>query len=148
MHLTIETDLDRRRDQVWRAFHNFENLKKWQPALLSFEPISGQPGHVGAVSRLKYDENGRVLVLTETITRRREPEEFAGSYETPHVTNSVYNRFVDLRNERTRWIIEAEFHFHGLSRFVSPLLRKAIRQRFHEDAQRFKAKLESGELES
>ena len=75
MKLTIETELNRSRTAVWRAFDNPENVKKWQPTLQSFAAQSGTPGQPGAVSKLTYQENGREVVLIETIISRSEPED-------------------------------------------------------------------------
>ncbi len=75
---------------------NVENMKEWQPSLKSFEHQSGEPGQVGAVSKLTYNENGREIVLTETITGRKEPEEFSGTYDNPVARNRVKNTFVEL----------------------------------------------------
>jgi uncharacterized protein YndB with AHSA1/START domain len=54
MNFTFEYLLERDRATVWKAFDNPDNLRKWQPALDSFEPVSGTPGQPGAVSRLTY----------------------------------------------------------------------------------------------
>ncbi|NIR50112.1 SRPBCC family protein [candidate division KSB1 bacterium] len=92
----FEIPINERREKVWKAMDNVENMKEWQPSLKSFEHQSGEPGQVGAVSKLTYNENGREIVLTETITGRKEPEEFSGTYDNPVARNRVKNTFVEL----------------------------------------------------
>jgi hypothetical protein len=146
MRLTFEYELGRRRDQVWQAFDNPENIRKWQPTLVSFERLSGIPGQAGAMSTLSYREEGRLIVLTETITIRREPEEFGGTYESDMATNTIHNRFEAISPWATRWEVTVEFQFHGIWRLLGPLFRSAIRRRTRADLERFKSLLERGEL--
>ena len=146
MKLTIETDLNSSRADVWRAFDNPENMKKWQPTLKTFETQSGTPGQPGAVSKLTYDENGREVVLIETITSRNEPEEFSGTYAAPGVNNSIHNRFVALNAGQTRWIMETEFHFQSWMKLLTPFMKGMLRKRTAANVQIFKKLLETGEL--
>jgi uncharacterized protein YndB with AHSA1/START domain len=148
MRLTLDTLLERPREEVWRAFDNRENLPKWQPSVVRVEPRSGVSGQVGAVSRLFVEENGHDLVLTEKVTGRRELEELLSTYDSSHTSSTVHHRFFDLGDGRTRWRMEAEFHLKGLLRLGSSLLHGTIEKRLRGDVARFKAMLEAGELET
>lgn len=147
LHFTSELVLERPIATVWRAFDSPENLKRWQPTLESFEPVSGTPGQPGAVSRLVYREGKREVVMTEHVTERREPEHFAGYYDTGMARNDIVNRFTAIDANRTQWKLECEFHFRGVWRFLAPLFRGAIERRTCADTQRFKECLERGELD-
>jgi carbon monoxide dehydrogenase subunit G len=146
MHFTFEYLLARSRATVWKAFDNPDNLGKWQPTLQAFEPVSGIPGQPGAVSRLTYREGSRAIVLTETITLRREPEEFAGTYDSGMGLNAVHNRFEEAGAGQTRWVVSADFQFRGIWRLLGLLFKGAIRKRMVQDLTRFKQKLEAAEL--
>jgi hypothetical protein len=146
MHLRFELVLEHDRAAVWKAFDNPDNMKKWQPTLESFERVSGTSGQPGAVSRLTYWEGKRTIVLTETITLRRDPEEFWGTYDSGMALNAIRNRFEEAGADRTRWIGTTDFQFRGLWRLLGPLFRGAIHKRTVEDRSRFKQKIESGEL--
>jgi uncharacterized membrane protein len=147
MKFTLTTELDRPRHEVWRAFDSVENLKKWQPTLVEYEPLTGTPGRPGATAKLTYRENNRWIHLTETITERRDQEEFAGTYDSGHGTNAITNRFRDLGGNRTEWEMVAEFKSRGLLMWLmTPVIKGVIRKRLHDDAARFKRKLEAGEL--
>ena len=80
MKLKFESVIDASLDTVWAAFDNPDNLPRWQQNLESFNHISGEPGQPGAVSDLIYDEEGKKVVLKETIMERRDPDFLAGAY--------------------------------------------------------------------
>lgn len=71
MKMKYEAQIKAGRDLVWATFDNPDNISRWQPTLKSFVHQAGQPG---SVSELIYDENGRKVVMTETVTERREPQ--------------------------------------------------------------------------
>ena len=78
--LKSEVIIEADRALVWRLFGDPDNLASWQPSLESVRLVSGTRGHPDAVSELIYDENGRKVVLTETITATREPDFVGGTY--------------------------------------------------------------------
>ena len=54
------------------------------------------PGQPGAVSELVYDEKGRKVTLTETITERRDLQFMALKFESPMGDTVVVNHFEDI----------------------------------------------------
>jgi uncharacterized membrane protein len=146
MHFHLTLTIARPRDEVWRAFDNRDNLRKWQTSLATLQQLSGTPGEVGAIARLMYEEGGHRLELQETVTVRREPEEFAGEYESAHARNTLVHHFTALAVDRTRWDVEAAFHFKGAAKFLAPMYRGRIEQRMRAESERFKTLLEAGEL--
>jgi hypothetical protein len=143
MKFKYEAVINRSRAEVWKLFDNVDNMKKWQPTLKKFEPQSGMSGQVGAVSKLTYEENGRAVVLIETITSRNAPEEFSGTYSNPMALNSIQNHFIALDANRTKWVMDCEFKLHGFWKLLGPLMKGAIKKRTAQDIDRFKQMAES-----
>lgn len=143
-----EIVIDAPRERVWRLFDDPGNLSKWQPTLRSFEPRSGKPGEVGAVSELVYEENGRRVVMTETITERREPDFLAGVYESDWGATLIVNHFEVQGEQRTKWSVWCNFRFRGFMRLLSPFMAGSIRRRTDADLERFKALAESADAAS
>ncbi|MGH9846983.1 MAG: SRPBCC family protein [Blastocatellia bacterium] len=144
MRFSHEVVINRSREEVWRVFDNPENMPKWQPALKSFEHQRGERGQPGAVSFLVYEENGRTIELTETITRRTYPDEFSGSYTGSHATNNITNRFIPLGDAATKWEMDSEFVFHSIFlKLFSPLMKGMFVKRVAKDMDRFKQLAES-----
>ncbi len=143
---TMDLVLDRPIEAVWRAFDNPENLKAWQRDLVSVEPVSGTPGQPGAVSRLTYREGKRVIVLTETITERQQPNHFAGTYDAGMGLNHITADFSPQGSNATLWRMGYESQSRGIWKLLAPLFAGMIRKRTRDDAARFKAALESGAI--
>ena len=54
MKYSTEIEINKPVEKVIELFDNSDNLGKWMEGLHSFEHISGNPGQVGAKSRLKF----------------------------------------------------------------------------------------------
>lgn len=118
MRYKTEVLINLPRARVIELFDSFENLKKWQEGLVSFEHISGAPGQPGAKTRLLYDMGRRRMEMIETIIERNLPDEFSGTYDASGVHNIVRNYFYD-EGERTRWALDSEFQFRSFMRIMS-----------------------------
>ena len=144
MKFTLELPIERSRAEVWKAFDNPENMKKWQPSLISFETISGTQGQPGAVSKLTYKEREREFSLMERVTYREEPHRLDGVYENDFADNAVRNTFIEQDTEHTLWRVETEFKFKTLfMRILGPIMKKNFVLRTQRDMKRFKELLEN-----
>ena len=143
MKFTCEIVVNRPRADVIRLFDNPDNMKHWQPEFVSFEPLSGTPGQVGAKSKLVYTMGSRTIEMIETITVRDLPREFTGTYETKGVFNIVKNTFEDLGNGSTRWVSENEFQFGLFMKIIAFLMPGAFRKTSQKFMDQFKAFAES-----
>ncbi len=135
--------IDADRDTVWRFFDNPDNMTRWQPTLKSFTHVSGAPGQADAVSELVYDEDGREVVLTETITARREPEFLGGTYASKWGTVVILNLFEQIGDRQTRWSSNTNHVFKGFMKVMALFMRKSICGRIDADMQRFKLLVET-----
>lgn len=144
MKFKLELPIHKPRADVWKAFDNTENIKKWQPTLIKFEPVSGAPGQPGAISKLTYEEGGREFTLIEKITHRDEPSSFDGIYENNFTDNIVRNKFIERGQHQTLWVTETEFRFKTLiMKIMGPLMKKNFVARTQKDMERFKEMAES-----
>jgi len=143
MKQKFEVVIDASRDKVWAAFHDPANMGRWQANFSSYTHKSGDPGQVGAVSELVFTENGRPVVLTETITERREPDLLAGTYESRHGSTLIVNHFDAIDDNTTRWSSWCNFRFRGAMKFMSLFVTGSIRKRTQGDMERFKLMVES-----
>ena len=128
---------------VWRAFDNPANLRRWQPTLKAFEVKAGARGQPGQVAELTYEEKGRSVVMTETLTEKREPDFLAGTYDSAWSFATIVNHFERVSDDQTRWTIYSNHSFKGMMRFVGFLLRRPINARTDDWMQRFKLLVET-----
>ena len=119
---TVSVEIERPRQRVVELFDNPANLCKWQDGLQSFEPISGTPGQPGAKSKLVFLIGKRRMELIETVTERRLPEEFNGSYEWPGGRNTLQNRFIAVAPNRTVWESTCAYEFSSMTLKLMGLL--------------------------
>ncbi len=139
MKFFLELPIKKSRAEVWKAFDNPENTKKWQRGLIKFETIDGLQGQPGAMSKLTYSENGREFFLMERILHRAEPEQFDGVYENEFADNTIKNSFITTSETETLWKMEVVFVFKTLvMKIVGPLMKKNFVLRTKRDMERFK----------
>ncbi|MDH3587401.1 MAG: SRPBCC family protein [Gammaproteobacteria bacterium] len=139
--------IDADQGAVWAAFDDPANMKAWQPALESFTRKSGEDGQPGAVAELVYNENGRKVTLTETVTERREPHFMAGTYESDVGNALIVNHFEDAGNGCTRWARYGNHSFKGIFRFLSIFFAGTIRKRNEDMMNNFKLFAETQQAE-
>ena len=140
MKYSAEIVINLPRERVISLFDNPDNLKKWMAGLVSFEPLSGVPGEVGAKSKLRFRMGRREVEMVETITVRNLPAEFSGTYEAKGVFNFVRNEFTDLGNGTTKYLTEQEFRLSGFMKIIGWLMPGSFKKqsvKYLEDFKRF-----------
>lgn len=121
MRYHLELEIIAPRERVIELFLDPDNLLKWQPDLVSFEPIGeGEPRQVGAKTRQVHKMGKREVETIETITAHNHPDEFSATYEADKVWHLIENRFVDIDDGKTRWILDSECNASG---FVGIMIR-------------------------
>ncbi len=126
------------RKKVVELFNSSENLKKWQPGLISFDHISGTVGETGAKSKLFYKMDKREIEMIETITSQNFPEEFSATYEAKNVWNDVVNLFMQLDDNKTLWISKNEFRGTGVMKLMLWLMPSAFKKQSFQSMNDFK----------
>lgn len=138
-----EVLIDADRVTVWKFFDNPDNMSKWQPTLKSFTHKSGTPGQPDAISELIYDDDGRDIIMTETITARREPVFLGGIYESKWGSVIIFNQFEETDDGKTIWASNINYVFRGFMKIMSIFMRKSIYRRTDTDMNRFKLFVET-----
>lgn len=144
MRYTNEIEIDLPRNRVIELFDSSENMKFWQPELISFEHLSGMPGQVGAKSRLKYKMGKREVEMVETITKRNLPDEFDGTYDAKGVHNIILNKFIEVSPGKTKWVSDCEFQFSGFMKIIAFLMPGAFKKQSQKYLEQFKSFAEQG----
>jgi len=139
MKFRTNISVDLPRERMIQLFDNPATMKEWQPTLISFEPISGALGQVGARSRLLYRMGKREIEMIETVTKRDLPREFSGTYEAKGVWNSVENRFEEAGPSKTIWHSDCEFRMSGFMKVIAFLMPGAFKKESAKMQERFKA---------
>lgn len=126
-----------------QLFENPENLKKWQPDVVSFERVSGEIGQPGAVSKMKVDMKVKVIEMKEIILERNLPSTFKMKYEADGVTNIVTNSFREVSADQTYWKMHNDFRFQGIMKYAALALKGIFKKQTLVTMERFKKFAES-----
>ncbi|ASS49949.1 MAG: hypothetical protein A3D31_10255 [Candidatus Fluviicola riflensis] len=140
MRYTVSIDINAPLDEVITRFDDPEKMKEWMTGLVSFETIEGEPGQVGAKSKLVFKMGKRDMEMIETITERNLPERFAGYYEVKGVYNEVGNGFEAVGENITRYTSDQFFKFKGgmkIIGFLFPKMFKKQSMKYLEDFKTF-----------
>lgn len=145
MEYTQEIVVNVARGRFIELFDDPDNLAKWQEGLLSFEPLSGEPGQPGARSTLTVKRGRGTMQMVETITRRELPDRFEATYDAKGVHNICRNEFHEAGPSRTRWVTHNVFEFSGAMKVVGLLFGRTFPKSTYTYLEAFKAFAESEE---
>lgn len=144
MKYSLDITINLPRKRVIELFDNPDNLAKWQPGLLKFEHISGEPGQPGAKSRLLYKMGKRETEMIETVVLRELPDKFHGTYEANGVLNIQENFFEEIDENSTKWTSVSEFKFKSLAmKLMGWLMPGAFKKQSYKFMKYFKTFAES-----
>jgi len=138
MRYTCEILINLPRAEVLELFDNTEDLYKWQPGLRSLTHLEGTPGEEGARSELVYDGRKGELVMTETISFKKLPEQFHMEYKARGVYNKLENWFTEKEPGVTHWQSVNYFRFRGIMMLMVPFMKQAFIHNTMLNMDRFK----------
>lgn len=142
MKYSVFVEINAPLDEVISRFDNVEMMKEWMEGLVSFEHLEGEPGQVGAKSKLIFQMGKRTVEMIETITVRNLPQEFSGFYEAKGVHNEVSNTFEKIGEHATLCTNTQYFEFKGMMKIIGFLFPGAFKKQSMKYLQAFKAFVE------
>ncbi len=145
MKLTYEQVIDASLATVWAAFNDSSNKGRWQQNFASYTHTSGDPGQPGAISELVFSENGKMLVIIETIAELREPVFLSANYESRYASTIIVNHFESIDENTTSWTSWCNITFKGFMKIMALFIAGTIRKRTEDDMHRFKLLVETDE---
>ena len=145
MKLNFEQTIDANLRTVWVPFNTSSNKRRWQQNFESYTHKSGDPGQPGAVAELTFNENGKMLIVNETITESREPDFLSAIYESRYSSTIIVNHFESIDENTARWTAWCNFTFKGFMKIMVLFIAGTIRKRTEDDMHRFKLLVETDE---
>lgn len=145
MRYVCEVTIEKPRDEVLELFDNPDNLYKWQKNLRKYEIIEGEPHVDGVKSRFTYDENGKTVVMIETIEKFNYPDEMIAIYEADNMWNRCINTLIDQENH-TIWRLDSEFQGKGFMKLLCIVGKRMFVKQTMKDMNNFKAFAEKEQL--
>ncbi len=113
MKYSLEIEVNQPLEKVIALLDDPENMKHWQPGLVSYEVLSDEPRKEGAQMKLHYKMGKREIEMVETITAYDLPKGMSATYETNGVVSIQKNLFHAIDENRTQWVSDNEFVFNN-----------------------------------
>ncbi|MBS1795073.1 MAG: SRPBCC family protein [Acidobacteria bacterium] len=88
-------EIDKPRELVWNYFVDEGKMSEWMPNLKQIELVGGRRHEVGSRYRMTFEENGRRVVMEETLTEFRPNELFAFHLENEIISDDVRVNFTE-----------------------------------------------------
>lgn len=125
-------------ETVWDKLMNPDNLKFWLIGFISAEHVSGEYGQTGAISKLKFNERGKEMEITETVTAIKPNQQYSFT-----MSSTAFNAETDIRlisfGNRTEMIQKVQFFSKQFfMKLFMPLIKKAMKKRMENELIRFK----------
>ena len=120
-------------DKVVELFDDADNLKKWQPGLISIDHLTGDYGQVGSTYKLKFKMGKRDMEMIETIKVKNFPDLFITTYDIKNVWNEVQTHFEKINDSTTKYWTDNEFQMKGFMKimaFIMPGVFKKQSQKY------------------
>lgn len=137
-------------NKAFDLFLDKSTYKEWKKDFVSYEPVSGTPGEVGAVTNLVYKD----YVMVETIVSKRDHCAYSATYEhirggRSMVFHIAQNQFTVLSPHRT--LIEVDGEITRVNGFMMKLMMKLMagagQKQAQEQLNKFKAVFEEKVVE-
>lgn len=139
MEYQLDIIINKPVSEVVALFENSDNLKQWQPELVSFEHLSGEVGQAGSQSKIVYLMGKRECEMIETVERNELPDMFIATYETNGVVNRMESQFKAVGSDQTHWVTHNEFLFTSLGmKLMGFFMKKAFPKQSMRYMQQFK----------
>ena len=138
MKFSQEILIDLPREEVIKKMEDPSNYKHWQRGFISYKHLTGLQGKEGSRARIKFNMNGREVVMIETIIKINSPKKFYATYETKGVFNIQKNHFEKVAENRTRWITDSEFQFSGFMKLIGLFKPRIFKKQARQMMQDFK----------
>ena len=115
-------------EKVWELFMDPGNLKNWLTGFVSAEPISGNVGETGSVSKLKFMERGKLIEVKETVMAATPNQQYTFKMEHNAFHAKTDIRLVSLGN-LTEFIQTVEFFPKGfMMKIMMPIVKGAMKK--------------------
>jgi len=134
MKFTCSTEINSPINKVVALFGDTNNLKQWQPGLVSYEIISGKAGEVGAKAKIIFNYHNQTMELIETMMVNNLPQEKTALYEHKHMVNTMSNRFTAIDVNRTK--MQTDIHYTKFNGFMPKMMALLMPGMFKKQTQK------------
>lgn len=126
MKYSVEMELKLHRDRVVELLTSHENRKRWQTGFKAYVPIDGEPGTIGATTRLTFQVGEQEFDMVETILAKELPDMYCVSYVSSQSASISKNSFTDTGYGTTIWRVDMQMKVSGFYKILAFLQPKTF----------------------
>jgi hypothetical protein len=143
IHYECETVVEKNAVESWSVLQDPEKLGEWLPGFIKMEHISGDPGAVGAISEVYFDENGQQMVIKETITAVDPGQSMSMLYESDFMNMDYHITLTEI-DGKTKISTSTSNQGNGLfSKSILAMMGGSLKQQEEENLANLKKAIES-----
>ena len=145
---TEEIEINSNIDTVMELFDNPYNMKEYMEGIESYTVLNGNIREAGTqaelvVAYIEEDVVKRKIIMIEEIITNNLPEEKKVTYTADGVYNIVTNKFINISDNKTKFINEQEFEFKGYMKVMGFFMPSAFKKQSRVYLQNFKEFVEN-----
>lgn len=134
-------------EEVWAVMQDESRISEWLKEVKRIEHVSGEPGTVGAVSKIYVDQGGEEMFMTETITAQKEQEMMAMTF-TMDFMDMDYEMHLEASDGKTKVSSHSETKGNGLfAKSLLAFMGGAMKEQEDTNMKNLKALIESNTKE-
>ena len=96
---TVSVTVNAPAAKTFAVFNNTDNMGKWMNGFKGIENVSGEKNQVGSKWKLHFTENGREMVIDETVTEFEQDKHFGFDMEDAFAKFHVDVRFEEQNGQ-------------------------------------------------
>jgi uncharacterized membrane protein len=96
---TVSVTVNAPVSKTFAVFNDVDNMGKWMNNFKGIKNISGEKNEVGSKWQMSFDENGRSLLITETVTAFEQDKHFAFNMDDDFASFKVDIRFEEKNGQ-------------------------------------------------
>ena len=144
MDIKSQTIIHKPVNEVWEYFTDPQNLKKWMGGLESVQPIKGEPGEEGSVSKHIVKERGQTIEMEVTIIDKNPPEKLSLELNHKDFKVKVVNLLEPVNDNSTTFITAADVKIKSFAyKLMVPVIKNELQKKQDEDLKRLKGLIEA-----
>ena len=117
---SVRDDIDRPVEDAWEVLMDESRMGEWLEGYKSMELIEGEPLTVGSKHKLVFEENGKEMTFTETVTAIEPLKEFSFDFDHDMMSSSIQMTLESTGPASTRITNRTKFSANGF--FINLLM--------------------------
>lgn len=95
---TNEVSVDKPVNEVFADFQNVELMKQWMPEVKSIETLEETPNKVGSTYKVKIENKGRLITITQQVLEYENNKRFTIGYDAENMLKTDDYEFISEGN--------------------------------------------------